>query len=197
MRKVTYGDNGELLDAESGEVVGRKGNNGVFVPKEPEDRPKPQSADEAPAADTEAHAVSFSKYEVTPQSEFTVRFCLGFADGRVRVYAEDAYLRDPDLERHWVKFRMWKYDEELSWQNRSMEYQGQTRSFTLNQNRFNELKIRNLIKAWSFEEYDAKFRLLHVDGVLSDESYDIFRGFFPAIINCIIHMMNQVLEQNG
>ena len=30
-----------------------------------------------------------------------------------------------------------------------------------------------------------------------DESYDIFKGFYPTIINNIIFLMNQVLENNG
>lgn len=202
MKKVTYGPKGELLDAESGVVIGKRESDGTFTPTPPasskgsvESSPTTSQSPSVPTVSIPL--VSFSRYEVTPESEFTIRFCLGFNEGRVQIYTEDAYLKQEDLERHWVKFRMWKYEEELTWQNQSMEFQHQTRTFVHNQNKLNELKIRHLIKAWSFEEYDPKFKLLHVNGVLSDESYNTFKGFFPTIINNIIYMMNQVLEQNG
>ena len=199
MKKVVYGQNGELLDAETGMVIGKKGKDNTFIPNPSPAKQEAVSAN-APitaSSSTTSAKVSFTRYEVTPESEFTIRFCLGFNEGRVQVYTADSYLKQEELERHWVKFRMWKYEEELSWQNQSMEYQHQTRSFIHNQNKLNELKVRHLIKEWSFEEYDPKFKLLHVNGVLSDESYNIFKGFFPTIINNIIYLMNQVLEQNG
>ena len=199
MKKVVYGQNGELLDAETGMVIGKKGKDNTFIPNPPSEKQEAVLAN-APitaSSSTTPPKVSFTRYEVTPESEFTIRFCLGFNEGRVQVYTADSYLKQEELERHWVKFRMWKYEEELSWQNQSMEYQHQTRSFIHNQNKLNELKVRHLIKEWSFEEYDPKFKLLHVNGVLSDESYNIFKGFFPTIINNIIYLMNQVLEQNG
>lgn len=238
MRKVTIGENGELKDAETGEVIGKRGPDGKIIPN-PQKAPVPEnkgnshnkgknegnpadSSENTSGSDSEKGSVppdktigqppkpatnpshdvktrnpQLAKYEVTPESEFTVRFCIGFKEGRVQIYQEDAYLKFDDLERHWVTFRMWKYEEELAWQNQAMEFQGQTRSFILNQGKLNEIKIRHLIKSWSFEEYDPKFKLLHVGGVLSDESYSIFKGFFPTIINNVIYLMNQVLENNG
>lgn len=141
--------------------------------------------------------VAYSKYEVTPESEFTVRFCLAFREDRAIVLKEDARYKVEGAEAHWATFRMWTYREEVDWKNQVMEYDPKSRTFRQNTVRLDELKIRHLLRRWSFEKYDTRFKLLHVGGVLSDESYDIFKGFFPSIIDSIIYMMNNVLESNG
>ena len=139
--------------------------------------------------------VQYSKYEVRPDSEFTVQFCLKFSDnGQVSVYAKDSFLQLDNLEKHWAKFRMWTYKESLEWKNQCMEFDQQIRSFKQNNCKLNELKIRHLIKDWSFSEIDPKFKLLHVNGVLSDESYEMMMGLYPQILDNILILMNNVLE---
>lgn len=140
--------------------------------------------------------VSYTKYEVTPESVFTVRFCLGFDEGRPHAYVEEAKNSHPEYELHWVTFRMWTYREELDWRQRCTDYDNMTGISRLNTVKYNELKIRNLLKDWSFSEYDVKFKLLHVGGVLSDESYNLFNGMYPSIVDNIVFLMNQVLEDN-
>lgn len=139
---------------------------------------------------------TYSKYEVRPDSSFTIRFCLCFVDDRAIVLDENAKVRNPEAEAHWVRFRMWRYAEEMEWKGQCQEFDGVSRMFKTNAIRLDELKIRHLIRDWSFAEYDERFKLLHVGGVLSDESFDMFKGFFPTIINHIIYMMNQVLEND-
>lgn len=201
MQRIEFNANGEAIDPVTKEVIGKRDSSGNLVLNErstikrEQASPVPENVKEP--SSIIKNSVSYSKYEVRPDSEFTIRFCLDFKDDRVLVYTEDAYLKLPEVERHWVKFRMWKYEEELSWKNQCMEFEHQTRNFKLNSSRLNELKIRHLIKDWSFSEFDPKFKLLHVNKILSDESYDVFKGFFPTIVNNIIFMMNQVLEQNG
>ena len=92
---------------------------------------------------------------------------------------------------------MWNYGEELAWKDKCMKFNPDSRSFTIDSNILNELKIKNLILDWSFGEYSDSLKLLHTDGKLSDESYEIFKGFFPNIINSILILMNEVLEGNG
>ena len=92
---------------------------------------------------------------------------------------------------------MWTYAEELAWRREAQEFDNVNRQFKTNLDKFNELKVRHLLKRWSFEEYDPKFKLLHVNGVLADESYNVFKGFFPVIIDQLLFMMNRVLENNG
>lgn len=196
MQKVTFNDKGEIIEEETGRVIGKRDASGKAVFNTPSTSTAPSPAP-APLPRPGRETNSYTKYEVRPDSEFSVKFCLGFKDERIVVYTEEAYLKLEGLERHQVTFRMWKYEEELSWKNQCMEFDPQTRSFKLNQTKLDELKIRNLIKEWSFSEIDPKFKLLHVNKVLSDESYDVFKGFFPTIINNIIFLMNQVLENNG
>lgn len=203
MQRIEFNSNGEAIDPSTGRIIGRRNAAGQLVLNEKtSDSPKKpdqiqMTEQKKSQSEIIKKSVSYSKYEVRPDSEFTIRFCLGFKDERVVVYTEDAYLKLPDLERHWVKFRMWTFSEELAWKNQCMEYDHQTRNFKLNSTKLDEFKVRNLIKEWSFSEFDPKFKLLHVNKILSDESYDIFKGFFPSIINNIIFLMNQVLEQNG
>ena len=101
------------------------------------------------------------------------------------------------MESHWVTFRMWTYAEELAWRRECLEYDQSARIYQTNTALLDELKLRRLMKSWSFGEYDASLKLLHTGGVLSDESYDIIRGFYPAIIDHIVYRMNEVLESNG
>ena len=62
--------------------------------------------------------------------------------------------------------------------------------------KLNERKIRRLLLDWSFGEYDDRLKLLHCDGMLSDESYSVFMGLYPSIAGTIVDMMNLVLESN-
>lgn len=197
-QKITFNEKGEAVN-EQGIVVGKKDSSGRIVmlpPTAQENKPIPE-APEPQKPKTKEKVVSYSKYEVRPDSEFKIEFCIGEKDGRIVVYTKEAAIQFPELESHWVVFRMWKYEEELDWKNRCQEYDSQSRSFKTNTNKLDELKIRYLIKSWSFENYDPKFKLLHANRYLSDESYDIFKGFYPTIINNIIFLMNQVLEHNG
>ena len=197
-QKITFNEKGEAVN-EQGIVVGKKDSSGriVMLPSTTQENKSTPETPEPPKPKATEKVVSYSKYEVRPDSEFKIEFCIGEKDGRIVVYTKEAVIQFPELESHWVVFRMWKYAEELDWKNRCQEYDAQSRSFKTNTNKLDELKIRYLIKSWSFENYDPKFKLLHANRYLSDESYDIFKGFYPTIINNIIFLMNQVLEHNG
>lgn len=197
-QKITFNEKGEAVN-EQGIVVGKKDSSGriVMLPPTTQENKSTPETPEPPKPKITEKTVSYSKYEVRPDSEFKIEFCIGEKDGRIVVYTKEAVIQFPELESHWVVFRMWKYTEELDWKNRCQEYDVQSRSFKTNTNKLDELKIRYLIKSWSFENYDPKFKLLHANRYLSDESYDIFKGFYPTIINNIIFLMNQVLEHNG
>lgn len=140
---------------------------------------------------------SYTKYEVRPDTLFTVRFCLGFRDGRALCYTEDAKYKRPELESHWATFRLWTFREEQDWRNQTTVYDPPSRSWRPDPGRLNEIKLRHLLRDWSFAESDPKFRLLHVNGVLSDESYAAAMGLFPAILDNLLFLMNRVLEDNG
>lgn len=138
-----------------------------------------------------------TKYEVNSQSYFVIKFGLvQKEDGRFVPIREDAIAGIPEAEAHWVKFRMWTYTEELNWKDKCTEYDAKARAQVINTTKLNEMKIRRLMLDWSFGEYNDSLRLLHCDGKLSDESYNVFRGMYPSIANTIVDMMNLVLESN-
>ena len=164
--------------------------------KKPSKKEAPMSNAPSITAYNGPKSVSYTKYEVTPQTCFTIHFCIGFEHDRPHVYVENAKMAHPEYELHWVTFRMWTYREELDWKQRCTEYDNMTGISRLNTIKFNELKIRNLLKDWSFGENEPKFKLFHVNGILSDESYNLFNGMYPTIVDNIIFLMNQVLEDN-
>ena len=84
----------------------------------------------------------------------------------------------------------------MDWKNRCSDFNPQLKIQSLNTDKLNEMKIKRLILDWSFAENYDRLKLLHTDGILSDESYNIFKGLFPAIANTIIDLMNNVLENN-
>ena len=138
-----------------------------------------------------------TKYQVTKDSVFIVKFGIDFFDERLIVLDQMQVEDIPTSQSHWVKFRMWTYKQQISWKDQCMRFNNESRSFIVDNNKLNQLKIRRLIKDWSFAEHSDKFKLLHVNGVLSDQSYQIFKGFYPNVINGIIQRMNRVLQFNG
>ena len=136
-----------------------------------------------------------TKYEVTPETYFTVRFGLvERKDGGYYTVGGNELADYPEAEPHWVKFRMWTYDEELRWKAEFMEFNAQSKTQYINIEKLNERKIKRLLLDWSFGEMEDRLKLLHCDGRLSDESYSMFRGLYPVIANRIVDMMNSVLE---
>lgn len=141
--------------------------------------------------------VKRTKYEVTKDSYFIVRFGLmQKEDGRFVPVKYTLISTFPSCEPHWVKFRMWNYGEELQWKSKFIEYNSNMKMQEVNKDKLDEYKIRHLMLDWSFGEYDDRLKLLHCDGVLSDESYGIFMGMYPSIASTIVDLMNLVLESN-
>ena len=247
MPKAIFNENGELVNPETGKIIGNKvGNNisinsdgaqmfsledyGVGIPDFPDEKEAPRKDDDEDFASqgivqinsadnvsvnaqepvqapgpSKTHSdsgptsykVKRSKYEITKDSCFVVKFGLyQKEDGRFVPIKEDAVDGIPEVELHWVKFRMWSYAEELKWKSEFLEYNNATKSKFLNVDRLNERKIRCLMLDWSFAEHDDRLKLLHCDGRLSDESYAIFMGMYPSIASTIVDLMNLVLESN-
>ena len=160
---------------------------------QPEPPPEAKPVDKGPTSFSKRK----TKYEITKDSYFVVRFgLLQQDDGRFVPIKDDMVDTYPESERHWVKFRMWTYREELSWKAECLEYNTATKSQFLNIDRLNERKVKCLMLDWSFGEYEDSLKLLHCDGRLSDESYSKFMGMYPSIATTIVDMMNAVLENN-
>lgn len=142
------------------------------------------------------YPIEKSKYEVKKESFFTIEFGLIESDGRFLIVDKENYGSFPDIEKHWVKFRYWRYDEELKWRESSTKFDPDSRNFTIDRGKFDELKIRNLMIDWSFAELSDRHKLFHVNGFLVDESFEMFKSLFPNIILAIINSMNNILENN-
>jgi len=136
-----------------------------------------------------------SIYEITQDSTFKIEFTITQKSGRWVTCDPDT--RDKDAEDHWVEFRMWSFEEEVMLRKEATKYDATKRMHLVDHDHLNRLKVQRLLKDWSFEAKSQRLKLLHVNGVLSDESYDMFRKLHPNISRHIVEKMNDVLEFNG
>ena len=221
-KALVMDDKGIVTDPETGEEVIRK--NGEFKPKESKEEPKKEeSPKEAPKqeepkkeepkapvlkdlpkkkeeienkVDSPEKPRVYTPYEVRPDSVFYIKFGVVPRDGRMLVIPEDDVDFEKDAEKHWVKFKMWSYEQELEWKNDATEYDNSKRVHTLNADKLNEIKIRNLLLDWSFGEKEDSLKLFHINEILTDESLKVFNRLFPTIVRYIVERMNEVLEFN-
>jgi len=134
-------------------------------------------------------------YEVKPTDEFTIKFGLKEFEGRWIVIEQDSIdVLDKSIQKHWVKFRMWTYNEELSLRKKATKYDEDKRMNMIDFDSLTEYKVRYLIKDWSLGERNEKLKLFHINGYLVDQSWDAFRRLYVNIVRFIINKMNEVLE---
>lgn len=214
MQNVNVDKDGNVIDA-NGNIIGKRvGNTIMPLPQKKNEEQKHKSLEERLGIEEQnqektkiqseniqkkpsSYSQEITKYQVTKESDFLIKFGLQQKEGRfIVVFRYDDQI-DREIQNHWVKFRMWNYMQQLEWKDKSMKFNVESRNFAIDVNQLNELKIRNLIKDWSFAKENDKFKLLHVGGYLSDQSYEMMKGFFPNIINAIINLMNEVLQNNG
>jgi hypothetical protein len=139
-------------------------------------------------ADVPLHRARWQKKD---GETFRIRFkTLEPEKGQVVVSSDEA----TDRVEHWVEFRMWDYDLMIKLRKQATKYSAESRTFYVDQDVFNELKLRHLLSNWSFGEVDAHMKLNHKDGVLVDESYEAFKRLYPCVSMSIVFKMNEVLE---
>lgn len=196
-KESTRKDEDEDFASQSNAMEKQQGNDNVNIALKTENANCPENKRTHMDVGPTSFARKRTKYEITDSSYFIIRFgLLQKDDGRFIPIKEDALDGIAEAEPHWVKFRMWNYGEELAWKSEFMEYNNAMKSQYLNIEKLNERKIRRLLLDWSFGEYDDRLKLLHCDGMLSDESYSVFMGLYPSIAGTIVDMMNLVLESN-
>ena len=134
-----------------------------------------------------------TRWQIKENETFRVRFIIVDDDeGRPQVI--NVNVQDDKLENHWVDFNMWDYDLMMKLKRQAMRYNEEIRMFMVDSDTYNTLKIKYLLKDWSFSEGDPSMRLMHYNGVLIDESITLFNSMYPWICNVIITKMNEVLE---
>lgn len=205
MKRVITDQQGNILD-QNGNIIGKRNGNIVIpvTPKSVQERlqsvisKQDKITEQKPKNEKYTSFIKeYTKYEVSKNSNFVIKFGLCEKDERI-IFVRDEYVEQiSQAQHHWVKFRMWTYKQQLLWKDKCMKFNNESRSFLIDVNKLNQMKVRNLILDWSFAEVSDKFKLLHVNKYLSDESYQVFKGFYPTIINNIINMMNEILQENG
>jgi hypothetical protein len=131
------------------------------------------------------------RWLLKPQETFRVRFAvLEPENDRVRVTVDE----DRQGIQHWAEFLMWDYAKMIELRKKSTKYQNETRTFYVDNDMLNELKLKHLLKSWSFGEVDPYLKLHHTDGVLTDESWQFIKAMYPCIVQAMIERMNAVLE---
>jgi len=134
-----------------------------------------------------------SKFEVTENSTFDIYLTLKQIGGRWIIAQE----KEMNSETYKVTFRMWTFDEMVQLRKLATEWDATKRIHYVDTFKLDMLKVKKLIKSWTFDEESIKLKLLHVNGILSDESWNAFKKLQPNIARSIIDKMNDVLEYNG
>ena len=195
MKALTMDGDGKIIDPDTGEEVNRENIQDVV-----ENANNKQQNDKLLTDDkvnTPEKPKIYTKYEVTPDSVFYVKFGIVPKDGRILVIPEDEVDFEKNAEAHWVKFKMWNYEQELEWKNKSTEYDATKRIHALNTDKLNEIKLRNLLVSWSFGEKEDSLKLFHIGSLLTDESLKVFYSLYPVVVRYIVESMNDVLEFNN
>lgn len=134
-----------------------------------------------------------SKFEVTEKSTFDVYVSLKQVSDRWVIVQE----KEMNSETHRITFRMWTFDEMVQLRKLATEWDAVKRIHYVDTFKLDMLKVKKLIQSWTFGDDSPKFKLLHVNGILSDEGWNAFKKLQPNIARAIIDKMNDVLEYNG
>ena len=138
----------------------------------------------------------YQKYEITPDSCFYIKFGIKFIKDEIdpaieRLVVCEYDKLNPDVTSYWLKFRMWNYPEEQEWKKAATE-QNQFKDYVINRTKLNEIKVRNLLLSWNFEET----KLVHVNKYLCDESYKDFTQLHPNILKYVHLQLDNILDNN-
>jgi hypothetical protein len=133
------------------------------------------------------------KYEVTNEHTFKIDVNLFLKDSRW-VLVEG---RGKNVETHEVIFRMWTYEEMIELKKLATSFDPQKRLHMVDNDLLNRLKVQKLLVSWTFDKDNARLKMAHVNGVLTDESWTAFTKLQPNIVTHILDEMNRVYEYNG
>ena len=133
------------------------------------------------------------EYEITRSSTFTVKVPLKRRDNKWWVVVEEG---EAEVVEEAV-FRMWTYDEMVEMRKMATTYDQLRRVHMIDHDILNRLKMQKLMVAWSFGKGNSRLALHHVNGVLSDESWDSVRKLQTNIVKYLMDKMNEWYEYGG
>lgn len=132
-------------------------------------------------------------YEVTPETTFDVDIKLKKVGTRWAIMASDGV----DVVNHKVVFRLWNYNEMVEMRKMSMNFDSTRRVHMIDNDALNRLKVQKLLVSWTFGDDNPRLKLHHVQGVLTDEAWGVFKRLQANIISYILERANNVFEYNG
>lgn len=149
-----------------------------------------RTAAEAPRIDREL--MEPGDFEANPDDVFQIDVFVRRKGNRWVVCSEPE-----STEQHWVRFRMWTFDEEIDLRKRATVYDKVNRLHLVDQDKMNRLKVQKLLLGWSFSAQNPRLKLHHVQGVLTDEGWKNFKRLHVNILRHVLETMNSILEANG
>jgi hypothetical protein len=135
-----------------------------------------------------------SKWQLQADEKFKIRFILDESSKKTRVIMLSDETPKTDQAVHWVEFNMWDYHTMVEIRKKATKYYNESGTFYVDNDLFNDMKIRYLLQNWSFAEIDPQMKLFHQNGMLVDESFVLFKTLYPWVVNEILVRMSAVLE---
>jgi len=132
-------------------------------------------------------------YEITKETTFDVQIHLKKSGSRWVI--QDRASSSGVTQK--VVFRMWDYDEMVGMRKMSMSYDSVKRMHMIDNDALNRLKVQKLLISWTFGEDNPRLKLHHVQGAMTDESWEAFKRLQPNIITYILDRANGVYEFNA
>jgi len=133
------------------------------------------------------------EYEITNDEDFKIDVYLKRQEKRWTIVGSEK-----EAEKvHWALFRMWSYEEEVELRKQATNFDPIKRLHLVDNDLLNRLKLKRLLKAWSFEKDNPRMELHHVNGILVDEVFARVMKLHPNILRYIVEQMNGILEYNG
>lgn len=138
----------------------------------------------------------FNKYQITKDSTFYIKFGIEFIEQQQdRIVITQYDKANTNIQNHWLKFRMWSYQECNRFRDLCCQ-QDQYRNYVYNKTKLFKMKVKHLLLDWSFKQSDPNMRLMHVNGILSDQSIDDFMRLHTNILFYVQRQLNNVLQAN-
>jgi hypothetical protein len=131
------------------------------------------------------------EYEVTKDSIFVIKVPLKQKKNEKWWVIVDENNSDV-VEK--VVFRMWTYDEMVELRKLATKYDPIRRIHMIDHDILNRLKIQRFMKSWTFGRNNPRLAIHHVNGVMTDESWDAVVKLQTNILKFLIDKINEIYE---
>lgn len=130
------------------------------------------------------------QYEVTRESTFSIKLYLKRNKDKWWIIVPEEQAETTEE----VVFRMWTYDEMVELRKLATKYDPIRRVHMIDHDLLNQLKVQRYMISWTFDKSNPRLELHHINGVLSDETWDKVRRLQTNLLKHIIDEMNERYE---